>query len=132
MISATYTSGSSTLSSPITVNGSLVLNAASGATLNVTGAIANGTDTNSSVTHDLSVNGPGTVVLSDAETYTGTTIVNSGTLTLPGVTAADAGVGRGLTQQAVLRSTTDHQDPLERFSRHALERSLRIGVAPTE
>jgi len=66
-----------------------------GANLTLTGVIQDGTDTNSSVTHDLTANGTGVVILSNTETYTGNTNVDTGVLTLsPGASIVSGGSKR--------------------------------------
>ncbi|HSV15038.1 MAG TPA: PEP-CTERM sorting domain-containing protein, partial [Tepidisphaeraceae bacterium] len=82
-IAGTYASGSSTISGPINVNGGLTIGATNAAaTLAVTGAIADGADGSAGISHNVTINGGGNVLLSAANTYTGNTTVSSGTMTV--------------------------------------------------
>lgn len=88
-IGGNFTSGSSTFSGNIFLNGGAVLAAGNGGTVTFSGIIANGTDTGN-VSRDLSINSPGgTIVLSGVNTYTGKTSISGGTVSI----AADSGLG---------------------------------------
>ncbi len=78
-IGGTNTSGTVIYSGGLTLNGGAVLAAAAGGTVNFSGVIADGTDTGN-VSHDITISGPGTVTFSNANTYSGATIVNAGLL----------------------------------------------------
>jgi autotransporter-associated beta strand protein len=90
-IAGTYASGNSTVSSPITVDGGVVFSAASGASLTVSGVIQDGADTHGSARHAIRVAGAGTVTLTNAETNTGDTFVDSGTLVLASSASLNGG-----------------------------------------
>jgi autotransporter-associated beta strand protein len=83
-IAATYNSGNGTFSGSLYMDGGVSFYAPSGASLTYSGTINNGQDTASVAKHDVVVNAAtgGTIILTNTETYTGATIVNSGTLTL--------------------------------------------------
>ena len=76
------TSGALSASSAITNNGTLAFNRGSGSTL------TQGTDFNSTIsgTGNLIQAGSGTVVLNGANTYTGATTINAGTLSIASIT----------------------------------------------
>lgn len=76
----TNSSGTNTISAPVTLSSNSVFNTASGTTLTVSGLIdGSGTLTKST--------GTGVLVLGGANTYTGATTVNTGTLKITGATA---------------------------------------------
>ena len=93
-IGGNFTSGTSTYSGNIYLNGGAVLTAGSGGTAMFSGVIQNGTDTGN-VSRALNVNAPGgTVVLTNANTYTGGTTINAGTLQVGnGGTTGSLGTG---------------------------------------
>jgi fibronectin-binding autotransporter adhesin len=72
-----YTTASGTYTSPVTVAGDTAFNVAAGTTTNWSGQIADGAGAGS-----VRMTGGGTLILSSANTYTGGTIVSSGTLRL--------------------------------------------------
>ena len=75
-----FTTGSSTFSGTINLDGGAVLTAGAGGTVNFTGVIANGIDTGF-VSRAITVNASGgTVALSNTNTYTGGTTLTAGTL----------------------------------------------------
>ncbi len=81
-IGGNFTTGSSTFSGNLNLNGGAILTAGNGGTVNFTGAIQNGLDTGN-VSRDLTITGTGgTIVLSGTNTYTGKTTINSGTLSI--------------------------------------------------
>ena len=69
------TSGTGTVSGPVALTSNGIFATGSGALLTVSGVISGGASPNA-----LTVSGPGTVVLSGLNTYTGGTLVNGGTL----------------------------------------------------
>lgn len=80
------TTANMTISAAITVSGRPVFSTANGTTLTVSNAIANG----SNGSGDLVKEGLGTLSLSAANTYTGATSINAGTLNLTGSLASTA------------------------------------------
>jgi autotransporter-associated beta strand protein len=91
IIAANYTSGTSTLSGPLTINGGVLLSAPDGAMLAVSGIISDGTDASGTAKHNVLINtngSTGTIMLSAANTYSGLTAVDGGTLILENNTAA--------------------------------------------
>ena len=94
-IAATYNSGNGTFSGPLYMDGGISFYAPSGASLTYSGTINNGQDSSGSAKHDVVINAAsgGTIILTNAETYSGSTIVNSGTLLLtPSATLASPSV----------------------------------------
>jgi autotransporter-associated beta strand protein len=79
---ASDVAGSNTISSTINVNGGVVLSAATGGTLTVSGVIQDGLDTHGSARRAIHAAGTGYVVLTNANTATGDTFVDGGTLVL--------------------------------------------------
>ncbi|WP_211609961.1 autotransporter-associated beta strand repeat-containing protein [Paraburkholderia haematera] len=69
------TTGTGTVNGTVVLNNSGIFATGSGATLTVSGAVSGGASPNA-----LTVSGPGTVVLSGVNTYTGGTLVSGGTL----------------------------------------------------
>ena len=90
-IATTYSSGTTTLSGTININGGLVFDTASGGTLAVSSTIQDGSDTGV-VSRALTKTGGGTLTLSGANTYSGGTTISSGTLLVSG-TAGLPGTG---------------------------------------
>ena len=88
----TVAGGSSTIAAPVELDSDLVVSAAAGSTLNLSGGVS-GTGSR------LTFSGQGTLVLSGANTCSGGTIVSGGTLVVTSATAlADGGsltVGAG-------------------------------------
>ena len=88
-------SGTGTYSGQLEVNGGVALRAATGGTQVMSGVIKNGTDASSGVNRDVLVNlsggsNSGTVVFSNANTYTGVTAIDAGTLRIdPGGSIAN-------------------------------------------
>ncbi len=78
-IGGSNTTGTTTFSGSIFLNGGAVLTSATGGTNAFTGVIQNGTDTGV-VSRAVTINGSGTTSLSGANTYSGGTTVNGGTL----------------------------------------------------
>ena len=103
-----------TLANPITLGGAgpLVLTEPSGASMTLTGAVATtsvkpiGVLENTTATISgpisgaggLAKNNPGTLILTGANTYTGQTVINNGTLVVNGSSASDTIVGAGTLQ----------------------------------
>ena len=117
VLSGTYTSGNATFSGNLYLDGAVVLTVPVGATLTVSGVIANGQDGSTVASHDLTVGTPngttGTVILSNLNTYTGgmsgsstiygDTFVDSGTLIIPagaGIQSNFVTVSQGATLKA--------------------------------
>jgi autotransporter-associated beta strand protein len=76
-------SGSGTITSPLTLNGSVTMLPAAGSQLTISGGIGGA--------GGLIVNGPGTVILAGANTYTGGTTVSNGTLQATAAAALPSG-----------------------------------------
>ena len=83
----TVAAGSDTISAPVALDSNLIAAAAAGSQLTISGGL-------SGAGESLTVNGPGTVVLSGASGYTGGTTVVGGTLA---ITSPAALPGSGLT-----------------------------------
>lgn len=108
LIDATYTSGTSTLSGGIVLNGDLYISQLPGGTLRITGAIRDGTDTGFT-SHNLDVGTSarkGVVVFTANNTYTGTTTVSAGTLELNNDGVTTNGRIGGSSTIAVARNAT--------------------------
>ena len=91
-IGGTFTSGTGTFSGDISLNGGAVLTAAAGGTVRFTGAIENGSDSGN-VSHSITKESNGTVILTNANTYTGTTAITAGVLNIQNNTALGATAG---------------------------------------
>jgi autotransporter-associated beta strand protein len=78
-IGGTNTSGITTFSGALYINGGTVLSSTAGGTTAFTNTIANGSDTGN-VSRAVTIAGEGTVLLGGANSYTGGTSINSGTL----------------------------------------------------
>jgi autotransporter-associated beta strand protein len=98
--------GNNALSGTINLNGGVVFSAAAGGTLTVAGVIQDGTDTNGSARRAIHVAGAGTVILLGAETNTGDTFVDSGTLVLAGSASLSGGSLNVFTGATALISGT--------------------------
>ena len=84
------TAGNTTISGPVTLQGSVVFAPAASTTANVTGLIQNGgTDINT--TYAIHAGGAGTVILNNQEQNTGDLFVDSGTLVLATGASVQAG-----------------------------------------
>jgi len=77
-IGGNFTSGTSTFSGNISLDGGAILTAASGGTVAFTGIISNGLDTGN-VSRAITIGGAGVIVLSGSNAYTGGTTLTSGT-----------------------------------------------------
>jgi autotransporter-associated beta strand protein len=102
-IGATNASGVVTYSGGVTVNGGAVLAAAAGGTVSFSGIIS-GNGGGGNYSNSVTISGPGTVVLSAANTYAGNTTVNAGALiitaggSLPTTTNLTVGDGTDIAQ----------------------------------
>jgi hypothetical protein len=83
----TVLAGSHTIGAPIELDSNASTTVASGDTLTISGIISQGSDPG------MTVNGPGTTVLSNADTYSGGTTVASGTLVLSNTSGSATGTG---------------------------------------
>jgi len=84
----TNSSGNNTISAPVELDSAAATSVAGGSTLTLSGTVSD------SGTQTLAINGPGNTVLSAANTYHGTTTVNSGTLTVSnGTNGSATGLG---------------------------------------
>jgi alpha-L-arabinofuranosidase len=81
---ATVAAGAHTISAPVVLGSSLVVQPAAGSQLTISGGI-------SGVAQSLTESGPGTLVLSGADSYTGGTSVTAGKLVLDSSSAIAAG-----------------------------------------
>jgi autotransporter-associated beta strand protein len=110
LIDGTFTSGTSTLSGGIEVNGGLTISQSTGGTLKVSGVVRDGTEVgnvsrNVSIGLGTAVRG-GVVQFTAGNTYTGTTSVTSGTLELNNDGSATNGRIGGTTAISVTRNST--------------------------
>ena len=98
-IGGSFTSGASTFSGQLQVNGPTTLTAADGGRVNFSGNIINGTDTSANVARNIVVSGAGTIALSGSNnTYSGGTSVTNGALIVNGGAAGTnptSGTGSG-------------------------------------
>jgi autotransporter-associated beta strand protein len=83
----TVSAGTATISAPVALASNVVVLPAAGAELTISGGISGDEPASASLT----VNAPGTVVLSGANSYTGGTVVSAGTLVLASSSALAEG-----------------------------------------
>jgi fibronectin-binding autotransporter adhesin len=83
----TDTAGNNTISAPVEFDSNASTSVASGTNLTLSGVISD------SGTRSLTITGPGTTVLTAANTYTGGTIINSGKLLIKNTTGSGTGTG---------------------------------------
>src|SRR5204862_2387620 len=96
----TGASGTGTFAGSLDINGGAVFRATPNGTLVMSGILKNGTDSTAGVQRDVYVEGPGAVVFGAANTYSGFTHVDAGTLTIDstgGVASTDVTIAAGAT-----------------------------------
>ena len=91
------TSGNTAINGTVSINGGVVFAPASGTTVTVNGLVQNGTDTSGQARFAIHSSGAGTVVLNNAETNTGDTFIDSGTLVLASGASLQSGSVNVLT-----------------------------------
>ena len=99
-IGYTAPSGAGTFSGILQINGGAVFRSTLGGTLVMDGLLQNGTDNSAGVKRDVFVAGPGNIVFTKLETYTGFTHVDAGTLTIDtagAIASTDVTVASGAT-----------------------------------